>query len=255
MKKILQYINKKIRNPIEIAIVTGSGLSSIKNILEDSIKIKYSEIPGYFQTTVKGHDGAFYFGKYKRKFILIAVGRFHFYEGLSIEQVGLPIKLFKKLGANKVILTNSAGCLQSNWSLGDVMIVNGHYDFTFMNSSENPPLVNGSKYYSEKLIKKVLKISPDLRVGNYGWVLGPMYETKAEILNMKKHGVNSVGMSTVPEILMAHHIKMDILVLSLMSNYAIGLTDDDLNHQIVLNNSVKYNQNFHLLLLSILSEI
>ena len=69
MKKILHYINKKIRNPIEIAIVTGSGLSSIKNILEDSIKIKYSEIPGYFQTTVKGHDGAFYFGKYKRKFM------------------------------------------------------------------------------------------------------------------------------------------------------------------------------------------
>ena len=135
------------------------------------------------------------------------------------------------------------------------MIVNGHYDFTYRDSSKNPELVNGPNYYCEHLIQKALKIKPDLRIGNYGWVLGPMYETKAEIDNMKKHGVNSVGMSTVPEILMAHKLELDILVLSLMSNYAIGLTNDDLNHQIVLDNSVKYNKNFKLLLLSILSEI
>ena len=255
LEHICKYINEKIGKRIEIAIVTGSGLSSVKNILTNPVCIKYSDIPGYFNTTVKGHDGSFYFGDYKGKYILIAVGRFHFYEGLSVEQVGLPIQLFKKLGATKVILTNSAGCLQSDWTLGDVMIVNGHYDFTYRDSSKNPELVNGPNYYCEHLIQKVLKIKPDLRIGNYGWVLGPMYETKAEIDNMKKHGVNSVGMSTVPEILMAHKLELDVLVLSLMSNYAIGLTNDDLNHQIVLDNSVKYNKNFKLLLLSILSEI
>lgn len=252
---ISKYIKSKISNRIEIAIVTGSGLSSLKNILTNSIIIKYSDIPNYFNTTVEGHDGTFYFGQYNGKNILIAVGRFHFYEGLSIDQVGYPIQLFKKLGATKVILTNSAGCLQSNWTLGDIMVVNGHYDFTFRDSSQNPELVNGPNYYCESLIKKVLKIKPDLRIGNYGWVLGPMYETRAEIDNMKKNGVHSVGMSTVPEILMAKKLKLDILVLSLMSNYAIGLSNDDLSHQVVLDNSIKYNKNFKLLLLSILSEI
>ena len=109
LENICKYINEKIGKRIEIAIVTGSGLSSVKNILTNSVCIKYSDIPGYFNTTVKGHDGSFYFGDYKGKYILIAVGRFHFYEGLSVEQVGLPIQLFKKLGATKVILTNLPG--------------------------------------------------------------------------------------------------------------------------------------------------
>tara|TARA_Y100001970_G_scaffold284771_1_gene402848 strand:- start:931 stop:1698 length:768 start_codon:yes stop_codon:yes gene_type:complete len=255
MNNIIKYIKDRIDIKIDIAVVTGSGLADLKNILENYTIINYSEIPGYFNTTVKGHDGAFYFGKFQNKNILIAVGRFHFYEGLTLEEVGLPIKVFKQLGCKKVILTNSAGCLQKKWNLGDVMIVSGHYDFTFQTDSKNPQLVSGYKYYSEDLIQKVLKMHSDLRMGNYGWVLGPMYETKAEIKNMKFHGVNAVGMSTIPEVIMANKLRIDTLVLSLMSNYAIGLTNDELNHQTVLDNSIKYNQNFKLLLISILSQI
>ena len=255
MKNIIKYITNQIQHKIDITVVTGSGLSDIKNILEDSKVINYSDIPGYFNTTVKGHEGAFYFGSFKGKHILIAVGRFHFYEGLTLEQVGLPIQVFSKLGCKKVILTNSAGCLQNSWNLGDVMVVSGHYDFTFQKGAKNPELVTGSKYYNNDFIQKTLSINPNLRTGNYGWVLGPMYETRAEINNMKQHGVNAVGMSTVPEVIMAHRLELDILVLSLMSNYAIGLTNDALNHQSVLDNSIKYNENFKLLLISILSNI
>ena len=255
MKSIINYIKGKIKYSIDIAIVTGSGLSEIKNILENSTIIKYSDIPGYFNTTVKGHEGAFYFGTFSGKNILIAVGRFHYYEGLTLDEVGLPIKVFNQLGCDQIILTNSAGCLQNTWNLGDIMVVSGHYDFTFKNGVKNPEIINGSKYYNDGLIKKALSIKSDLRVGNYGWVLGPMYETKAEIDNMKKHGVNSVGMSTVPEVIMANRLEIDTLVLSLMSNYAIGLTNDKLNHQTVLDNSIKYNENFKLLLISILSNI
>jgi len=255
LKNIIKYITNQIQHKIDLTVVTGSGLSDIKNILKDSKVIKYSDIPGYFNTTVKGHEGAFYFGSFKNKYILIAVGRFHFYEGLTLEQVGLPIQVFNKLGCKKIILTNSAGCLQSSWDLGNIMVVSGHYDFTFQNGAKNPELVTGSKYYSHHLIQKTLSINPNLRTGNYGWVLGPMYETRAEINNMKQHGVNAVGMSTVPEVIMAHRLELDILVLSLMSNYAIGLTNDELNHQSVLDNSIKYNENFKLLLISILSNI
>ena len=255
MENIIKYITNRIKHKVDIAVVTGSGLSDIKNILEDSIVINYCDIPEYFNTTVKGHDGAFYFGNFNGKYILIAVGRFHFYEGFTLEEVGLPIQVFNKLECKKIILTNSAGCLQSSWNLGDVMIVSGHYDFTFQKGSKNPQLVTGAKYYNNNLIQKALSINLNLRIGNYGWVLGPMYETKAEIDNMKEHGVNAVGMSTVPEVLMANRLELDILVLSLMSNYAIGLTNDELNHQTVLDNSIKYNQNFKLLLISILSNI
>ena len=255
MNNIINYIKQRITDSIDIAVVTGSGLSDIKNILKDSIVINYADIPGYFNTTVEGHDGAFYFGNFKGKNIVIAVGRFHYYEGLTIDEVGLPIRVFNELGCQKIILTNSAGCLQSSWNLGDVMVVSGHYDFTFKNNSKNPELVTGNKYYNDDLIKMAISIKPDLRVGNYGWVLGPMYETISEIDNMKTHGVNAVGMSTIPEVIMAHSLQVDLLVLSLMSNYAIGLTDDQLSHQTVLDNSIKYNENFKLLLISILSNI
>jgi len=255
MKKSIQYLKKIINNPVDVAIITGSGLSGIKNILNDSIDIYYSEIPDYFQTTVKGHDGQLIFGQYNNKNILIASGRFHFYEGLSIEQVGLPIQIFNQLGCKKVIITNSSGCLVSNWDLGDIMIVNGHYDFTFRDSTDNPKLVNGSDYYSTQLIDLALKVNSTLRLGTYGWVLGPAYETKSEINNMLNEGVNAVGMSTIPEVLMAHKLNVDILVLALMSNYAVGLTSDQLTHETVLINSKKHNQNFQLLLKAILSKI
>ena len=135
------------------------------------------------------------------------------------------------------------------------MIVNGHYDFTFRDSTDNPKLVNGSDYYSAQLIDLALKVNSTLRLGTYGWVLGPAYETKSEINNMLNEGVNAVGMSTIPEVLMAHKLNLDILVLALMSNYAVGLTSDQLTHETVLINSKKHNQNFQLLLKAILSKI
>ena len=121
-----------------------------------------------------------------------------------------------------------------------------------------------TKFASEKvkikapndiLIKEVLNLAPNIKVGTYGWVLGPMYETKAEISNMKYHGVNAVGMSTIPEVIMASQLNIDTLVLCLMSNYAVGLTNDKLSHQTVLINSIKHNETFQLLLTSILTKI
>ena len=255
MEHIVRYIKQKINSTIDIAVVTGSGLSGIKNILNNPTIINYADIPDYFLTTVEGHEGTFFFGNFKGNNVLIAVGRFHYYEGLSFNDVGLPIQIFNALGCKKIILTNSSGCLETSWNLGDIMIVNGHYDFTYRFDTDNPKLINGPKYYDQNLIKQALKIDLNLKIGKYGWVLGPMYETKAEIDNMQKHGVNSVGMSTVPEIIMANKLGLSILVLSLMSNYAVGLTNDELTHQKVLDNSIKYNQNFKLLLTSVLSEI
>ena len=135
------------------------------------------------------------------------------------------------------------------------MIIDGHYDFTFRNNVQNPRLCKGNNYYNQELIDLVLKIDTKVKLGKYGWVLGPTYETKAEIINMRDHGVNAVGMSTIPEVLMAHKLEINILVLALMSNYAVGLTTDELTHKKVLENSIKHNQKFKLLLTNIISEI
>ena len=121
---------------------------------------------------------------YNNKNILIASGRFHYYEGLSIDEVGLPIKILHDLGCKQIIITNSSGCLVPNWNLGDIMVVDGHYDFTFRYKIHNPQLIQGDNYYNQKLIDLVLDINSELRLGKYGWVLGPAYETRAEIKNM-----------------------------------------------------------------------
>ena len=255
MNSIINYIKNKIGFSPDLAIILGSGLSGLQNILNNKIIIKYSDIPEYFRTTVKGHDGKFVFGSFKNKYILMAVGRFHYYEGLSLNQVGLPIQIFDALKCKNIIITNSSGCLQRHWDLGDVMIIDGHYDFTFRKNTKDPILVEGNDYYNNSLINLTINNNPKVRLGKYGWVLGPMYETKSEILNMKEQGVNAVGMSTIPEVLMAKKLKIKILALALMSNYAVGLTSDNLNHDIVLKNSIKYNQNFELLLIKIISEI
>ena len=254
MNDIINYISKKIKRSPDLAIVLGSGLADLQKILNNRIIIQYSDIPNYFNTTVKGHDGKFIFGSFSNKYILMAVGRFHVYEGLSIEEVGLPIKIFHTLKCKHIILTNSSGCLNPNWCLGDVMIIDGHYDFTFRHNSDNPFLFTGN-CYNKDLIDLVLKIDSNVKLGKYGWVLGPMYETKAEIKNMKDCGVDAVGMSTIPEVLMAQKLKINILALALMSNYAIGLTKDELTHEIVLKNSIKHNEKFQLLLTNIISKI
>ena len=250
MNSIANYIKNKITLKPDLAIVLGSGLSELQNILNNKIIIKYSDIPDYFITTVKGHDGKFVFGTFKNKKILMAVGRFHYYEGLSLDEVGLPIKVFNLLKCQNIIITNSSGCLQSNWDLGNIMVVNGHYDFTFRNNTENSQLYEGNNYYNQKLIDLVIKIDSKVKLGTYGWVLGPMYETKAEIEEIIR-----LNGHAVPEVLMAHKLGINILVLALMSNYAVGLTEEHLSHEIVLKNSIKHNQKFQLLLTKIISKI
>ena len=239
----------------DYGLILGTGLGNFTNKINIELSISYIDIPNFPVSTVSGHLGELIYGSIGAKKIVAMRGRFHYYEGFTIDEVGLPIKVINNLGCKKIILTNSAGCLNTNWNLGDIMIVNGHYDFTFRDTSNNPNLENGNKFYDLELINLSLSINKTLKLGNYGWVLGPSYETKAEIQDMKSHGVNAVGMSTIPEVMMASSLKMKTLVLSLMSNYAVGLTNDTLNHDIVLSNSIKYNENFKLLIISILNHV
>jgi len=257
MLKSSTYIKNKINISPDIAIVLGSGLSDLEEILNNKIEIQYKNIPEYNDTTVEGHKGKFICGDLYGKSILLAMGRFHCYEGLSIQEVGMPIEVFYQLGCELVILTNSSGCLVQEWEIGDIMIVNGHYDFTFRDSINNPSLNKGSSFYNKALIELALTNKNDinLRVGNYAWLLGPMYETKAEVENIKNHGAHAVGMSTIPEVITAEKLGIKVLVLALLSNYAVGLSKDKVSHDKVLYHSTKFCENMKLLLIQIIKEI
>lgn len=135
------------------------------------------------------------------------------------------------------------------------MIINGHADFTFRNLKSNPTINKNPKIYNQNLINIALSIDSSIKIGNYGWVIGPMYETRSEIANMIKCNVSAVGMSTVPELLMAGKIKINILGLALMSNYGVGLTDENLTHSTVLKNSEKYNEKFKSFLIKLILRI
>ena len=170
--EIVKYIKQKIKIDIDLAVVLGSGLSDLHKILNNKIIIKYADIPNFRKTTVKGHDGKFIIGSYKGINIIFSLGRFHYYEGITIEEVGMPMKIFKELNCKNVILTNSSGCLNKDWQLGDIMIIKGHFDFTFRNSKLNPDLINDEIIYNEKLInmakKLTTKLEPDITDGYLG---------------------------------------------------------------------------------------
>jgi len=252
-------INNILKFNGKTAIVLGSGLDLSSIELDRRRSLKYNNIKSMPVSSVSGHKSEFISGFYNQKQILISRGRFHFYEGLEIEQITLPIKLFFNLGVKNLIITNSAGSINKNNKPGSLMVINGHFDCTFKNGYSIPQLINGGKYYSKKLINLALDESDKsnilLKKGKYCWTLGPNYETPAEINFFRSFGGDSIGMSTVPEVEFASKLDMNILVISALTNFAAGISDKLLTHEEVLFNANKIQNNFTKLLLGIINNI
>ena len=188
--------------------------------------------------------------------VIFANGRFHYYEGLEYKNVHILIDIFNKLGCEKIITTNSSGCLIPSWSPGDIMIIDSHIDMTFR---DGPDVINkkiGDEYYNPKLMSLAIdcmnEMNMPIRKGTYGWTLGPTYETPAEVQFLQKHGISAVGMSTVPEIERAHELKIDLLSLACLTNYAVGISQQPLTHEEVVEQANKSGQTFTKLLNQIL---
>ena len=255
----LNDINNILQFNGKTAIVLGSGLDLSSIELDRKRSLKYENIKSMTVSSVSGHKSEFISGYYNKEQILISRGRFHFYEGLDIEQIILPIKAFFNLGVKNLIITNSAGSINKENKPGSLMVINGHFDCTFKNGYSIPQLKNGDKYYSKKLINLALDESEDsnilLKKGKYCWTFGPNYETPAEINFFRSFGGDSVGMSTVPEIEFASNLDMNILVISALTNFASGISDKLLSHEEVLFNANKIQNNFTKLLLGIINNI
>ena len=258
MKEMIEYIKEKSLDNCKVGIVLGSGLDSFCEKLNYPKHIKYSNIPSFRSTSIIGHKGEFVVGKLYEKSIICANGRFHYYEGYNYNDVAIIIDVFKKMGCDTVIMTNSSGCVVQDWNVGDLMLINGHLDYSFRRSNNNPVIIKDARYNLNTL-NKIKKFANDLgitlREGTYAWTTGPTYETPSEINDIKKIGGHAVGMSGLPEIERIHDLGMKMIGLCCLTNYASGISKTELTHKEVVSIAKKSQSHFLRLLNSIIKDI
>ena len=259
MTVLIKNLQKELNFKGSTGIILGSGLGHLADELTNKISISYNDIESFPISTVSGHNSDFVSGFYNDIQFLLARGRFHFYEGHDLETISLPVKVFNDLGVKNIIITNSSGSMNVKNPPGTLMIINGHYDCTFRNDSSLPSLKEGEEYYNSEMIIKAKiiaeKYNINLLQGKYCWTMGPSYETPAEIKFLSNLGGDAVGMSTVPEVEYAKKLKMKILVISALTNFAAGLEDTILTHEDVLLNAKKIGKDFKLLLLKTVNDL
>ena len=262
IQETTKFLQEKGIDKPEMGIVLGSGLGSLADEIKNSIKVKYSEIPNFLQSTVKGHSGQLVYGDLNDKKVLMMQGRFHFYEGFPLDESVFPIRIIKSLGAEKLIVTNAAGGCNEDFKAGDLMIIKDHINFTLRN-----PLIGKnyeelgdrfpdmSRAYDREYIELARKVAKDIELnvqeGVYMWTTGPSYETPAEVKMAQIIGADAVGMSTVPEVITASHAGLRVLGISCITNMASGILDQPLNHEEVIETSERVKDDF----IKLLSEI
>lgn len=242
-KEAVQYIKEKIgdRNP-ETAIILGSGLGGLKDDIENKVVIKYEDIPEFPVSTVEGHAGELIIGELSGKTIIAMNGRFHYYEGYHIKQTVFPIRVFALLGVKNVILTNAAGGINTDIREGSFMVINDHLSFfaesVLRGKNEDEFGVrfpDMSEVYDkeqrEKMKSIIEKHTGNSLEGVYAYMKGPAYETPAEIKALRILGADAVGMSTVPEAIVARHSGMKVVAVSCITNMAAGVTNKKLSHE------------------------
>ena len=229
-----------------VGLILGSGLGVIADAIEEPLVIPYGEIPDFPQTHVKGHAGQLVVGTLKGKTVIVLKGRFHYYEGHRLDTIGIPIRVFKKLGVEDLVITTATGGVnENNVKMGDLMLITDHINWVGTNPLVGPNLAefgprfpDTSKAYTPQLqdlargIAKELKIN--LKEGTYLFTTGPSYETPAEVRMMQVLGADVAGMSTVPETLTAAHAGMAVVAITFVANMGAGLTDEKLTHDDVM---------------------
>ena len=266
MKETVKYIEEKIGDfKPEIGIVLGSGLGELADEYCD-IKINYKDIPNFPESTVKGHQGNLVFADINGKKVVMMQGRFHFYEGHKMETVTYPIKVMKKLGVNNIILTNAAGGINPFLKPSSLMIIKDHINFMGTNpliglndDSLGERFPDMSEVYSKELRKIAYTSSEKLGIpverGVYIALTGPSYETPAEVNMLRLLGADAVGMSTVPEAIVANWMGVKVLGISCICNSAAGLGTIGLSHKEVLQAAEKAKVDFKRLVLEIVKNI
>ena len=251
----VDYIKRKCDKLPELAIVLGSGLGPLAELIEDPVVIPYNSIPNFAKSTVEGHAGELIIGGLNGKNVICMNGRFHFYEGYPFETVVFPLRTFNGLGVKKLILTNAVGGINLDFRAGDLMIIQDHLNLMGTNpligkniDELGPRFPDMSEVYSLQLRNLAKEtgeeLGIDLREGVYCALTGPSYETPAEIKMLRLLGADAVGMSTAPEAIVAGHMGMETLAISCITNAAAGIEDTKLSHDEVTQVASKVKNDF-----------
>ncbi|MBU1093204.1 MAG: purine-nucleoside phosphorylase [Firmicutes bacterium] len=266
-QQTIEYINKHYSNQHpKIGLILGSGLGSLIDEMTETKVFSFEELPHFEVSTTQGHSGKLVIGKLNKILIVALSGRYHFYEGYDLSVVTFPIRVMKLLGVSTLILTNACGAINKDFKPGDLMVINDHLNLVSNNplmgkniDEFGPRFPDSSEIYTKSLRtiahQTAKNLGFSLRDGVYAWWTGPSYETPAEIKMIRILGADAVGMSTVPEALVASHMDMKVLGISCLTNMASGILDQKLSHQEVLDVAQSVQVKFRNLIKNIISEI
>lgn len=250
IEEAAEAVRQQLTAPVDVGLILGSGLSPVADAVDADASIPYGEIPHFPKPTVGGHKGRLVVGRLEGQSVAIMQGRFHYYEGYSLSQVTLPVRVMQLLGIDTLIVTNAAGGLRPEFEPGDVMLISDHINLVGMAGSSplrgpnleslGPRFPDMSDVYDEDLRGMARTVATEEEIpiydGVYIWLVGPNYETPADIRFLCIVGADGVGMSTVPEVIVARHGGMRVLGLSGISNVVVGGKgpDDKTTHEEVL---------------------
>ncbi len=248
LKKIdetVGFIKKQVKNPPHVGIILGSGLGQLADEIEVSVSIPYSDIPNFPVSTVKGHQGELIFGSLNGVQVVAMQGRFHFYEGYSVEEITFPVRVLKLLDISYLFVSNASGGVNSDFEVGDIMFITDHINLMpnpliGPNFDEyGPRFVDLSEAYDKRLLSKAKKIAShhgiQFKTGVYAAVSGPTYETPAEYKYIQSIGADAVGMSTVPEVIVARHMHLPVFAVSIISDLGVEGKIVEISHDEVVD--------------------
>src|SRR6185436_8410637 len=265
-ERAARLIRERAKADVSVAIVLGSGLGGFADELTDASGIPYDQIPGFARATVEGHAGRLVIGKVGATAIAALQGRFHFYEGYSLEEVTFPIRVLKLLGVNTLILTNASGALNAEFAPGTLMLISDHINLMGVNpligandTRFGPRFPDLTNVYSPELqdivLQEAREMKLEMRRGIYASLTGPSYETPAEIHMVRALGAQAVGMSTVPEAIVARHMGMKVVGISCITNLAAGVTDHPVDHTQVIATGERIRESFSELLRRVIGKV
>jgi purine-nucleoside phosphorylase len=265
-ERAAKFIFSKAKLRPKIALVLGSGLGGFADELTEATRIPYEKIPGFARSTAIGHAGQLVIGKTEGVAVVAMQGRAHFYEGYSAKQVTFPMRVFWSMGIASTILTNAAGGINTGYKQGALVVMRDHINLQGTNpligpndERFGPRFPDMSKAYSQTYrtiaLEEARRLKMEIQEGVYAALSGPSYETPAEIRYLRTIGADLVGMSTVPEVIVARHMGIAVLGISCVTNMAAGILDQAIHHEEVLETGARVRTQFVALLRAVIPRI
>jgi len=265
VQETVKYIKEKTGFTPEYGVILGSGLGNFTDDIAIEFTLPYTEIPNFPVSTVEGHKGALVFGTIGDKKVVAMQGRFHFYEGYDMKQVTFPVRVMKYLGVTKLVVSNASGGVNPNYEVGSIILIKDHINMMPEHPLRGknderfgPRFVNMSQPYSLKMIAKAREIAKQANIevkdGVYMGLQGPTFETLSEYKMVKNIGADCVGMSTVPEVIVARHMDMETFGLSVITDMGDEENIEEVNHQEVLKAAQKAEPSVRLLIKELIKQ-